>query len=145
MIKKTVLISTLLMSVSLSAAELSSFADLQQNYKQGKSITVVVKGKYCQMHDNNPYKVPVSTMVTTPDAAIFNDQLLAFDVSKFAQGKAPLPQGGLLQRANFLMNNQGKARITLSFFDAETNKQMKELQDVYIDCQLGEGLHIFSS
>lgn len=145
MLKKSVLLVLFLLNISLFATELSSYEALAQNFEAGQGITVVIKNKYCEIYDQNPVKIPLSIIVTTPDVVVMDENLLAFDTKLFAHGRPPLPKGGLLQRASFYLTKYGDIRLMISFFDGETNIRSDSFDDVMIECQLGEGVHIYSS
>jgi hypothetical protein len=144
--RKGILSSLLVMASSaLSAQELTTFNDITQELSQGKSISAVINTKYCTVNDPNEYKIPTQTMVTKPVSVVFTDDLLSFDGTKFAPERDPLPKGGLMQRASFLLNAKGQLNAVIAFYHGETNKQIEAFQNVTIACHLGEGLKVFQA
>lgn len=144
--KKTLLCCYLLMSTPLFAGTLNTFKEITDNLETGKEISVVVRDARCKMYDPNTPKIPVSTMVIKPNAVIFTENLLGFDGVKFS-GTHYYPSfpNGVLQRASFMMTEFGQVNIVIAFFDAESNKKSPEVKDVRIQCQLGEGVTVYSS
>jgi hypothetical protein len=140
---KKIVIVLLFICSPVFAGELATFEAITQDLDVGNEIKVVVHGALCTMDDPNESKIPVSTMVIKPSALLFTDNLLSFDVTKFASRKYPFANNGLLQRGTFLLNSSGQVNIVIAFFDAETNKKIPQWNDVKIQCQLGVGVKVY--
>lgn len=125
-----------------SAQNLTSFADITQQLSNGNDISLTVDLTACKVNDPNEVKMPLSKWFIRPDAALFTDTLVSIGEEKYAHGRPPLPDSGLLQRASMLIDNKGNVQIVVSFFDAETNK--KWMNAVNIQCQLNNGVRVFS-
>lgn len=129
----------------LFAGNLTTFHDITGHLDAGKEITVVVRDKLCKMIDPNTPGIPVSTMVIKPDSVIFTENLLGFDGVKFSAAHYyPAFPNGILQRASLAMHESGQVNILIAFFDAETNRKSPEVKDVRIQCQLGDGVSVYT-
>ena len=135
----------LLSSFSLSAQELTSFESITHELKQGRGISAVIDDNLCEMHDNNEFKIPPSTMVIRPETVLFKEDLIAFDGVKFAHGRPPLPAAGLLQRGSVILDTEGKVTLVIVFYDAASNQKIPGFDNVTINCQLGEGMKVFQA
>jgi len=134
------------MSTPIFAGTLNTFKEITDNLETGKEISVVVRDTRCKMYDPNTPKIPASTMVIKPNAVVFTENLLSFDGVKFSVSHHyPSLPNGILQRASFMMTEFGQVNIVIAFFDAESNKKSPEVKDVRIQCQLGEGVTVYSS
>ena len=139
-------IVTGLMALSLCklafAQNLSNFTDITEQLSNGNDISLTVNLAACKVDDPNQNKIPMSKWFIKPTVALFTDTAVSIGDEMYAHGRPPFPENGLLQRASMLIDNKGNVQIVVSFFDAENNK--KWMKDVTIQCQLNDGVHVFS-
>jgi hypothetical protein len=126
----------------VSAQSLTTFTDITQQLANGNDISLTIDLSTCKVDDPNQIKMPLSKWFVKPDAALFTDTIVSIGGEKYAHGRPPLPENGLLQRASLLIDNKGTVQVVVSFFDAETNK--KWMKDVNAQCQLNNGVRVFS-
>lgn len=143
MFKKAFALGLILVAPSLFAQDLNSFDKIIDAISKGKQVSVVMITKLCKVTDPNDIKLPPNSALTKIESAIFSEDVIAFDATKYARAIPDMAPNGLIHRASFVLNKNGQFNGVIATFDAVTNTKPANRKDITVDCQLGENVHFY--
>lgn len=145
MLKKGLLIGLLAVATPIFAKELTSFDAIINALSSGKQVTVVMQTDKCKITDPNQMKLPPSTVFHRIDTAIFTDDKMSFDGTKYSRGLPGFGTNGLIQRASFILDKTGHLNGVIATYDAVTNAKPDYRKDIGVDCHLGENARFYQN
>jgi len=143
MFKKVLSLGVFLISSPLFANELTSFDAIVAALSSGKQVSAVLHAKQCKVTDPNEIKFLPSSGFVRIDSALFTEDKLGFDVTKYARAIPTIAPNGLMQRASFILEKNGQLNGVIASFDAVTNVKPANRKDVTVDCKLGDSVHFY--
>lgn len=143
MFKKIISLGLIFISPSLFASELTSFDSIINALSSGKQVSVVMHAKQCKVIDPNEIKLPPSSAATRIETALFTEDKIGFDSTKYARAIPTIAPNGIIHRASFILEKNGLFNGVIASFDATTNIKLPNRKDISVDCQLGENVHFY--
>ncbi|KTD19153.1 VirK protein [Legionella lansingensis] len=135
--KKLLTLAIVILSFSVHAAELASFADIATAIKNGKQLSFVWAIKECTSEQTLPNSI---TSVRPNAVMLIADQRITASDRHFTLNDPSLPDTPAFGYSKFNLQANGHATLNITLMRAQDYSKVKTYQ---IECELGKGLTIF--